>query len=93
MHSDVDFEEIPSVVPDERYVLLGYTHTIFGLDLIVKNLTMQGFECLSFQFISFGPDRMQPTVYIKKESLNNALQFLHDLDVMDFIITTKHHDQ
>jgi len=71
----------------------GYTHmlstpTIFAMDLVGKNLQMNGVDAVWFYSDPIeGMDELS-SLYVKTEQKENALSILTSLDLTDF--TTSH---
>ncbi len=71
----------------DGYILLLSTPNIFGMDLVAKNLQMNGIDAVCFY-----PDPVElrdgaSTLFVKAEQKEQASVMLASLDLIDFTIT------
>lgn len=90
---DFTLDEMPAPPPDESYALFGYAATMAEMDVVVKNLQINGVDAIAFYFPSFRTQTMNPTLYVKKEMLARAKEILSSLDLNDFLLPSHTHDR
>jgi len=79
----------PPKIPD-GFVHLLSTSTIFAMDLIGKNLNMNGVDALWTYSDMIDAEHELSILFVKVEQQENALSILTSLDLLDFTI---HHDK
>jgi hypothetical protein len=74
----------------KEYIFLLSTSTIFAMDLIGKNLQLNGIDA-QWNYPDVIDAETEPTkLFVKIEQQEQALSILTSLDIMDF---TTHHDK
>ncbi len=68
----------------DGYVFLLSTPTMFEMDLIGKNLHMNGVDALWFYPDTIDVPNELPSLFVKTEQKENALSILASLDLLDF---------
>lgn len=70
----------------EGYAFLLSTPTVFAMDLVGKNLQMNGIDALWFYPESIDNINEMPSLYVKSGQQEHANSILASLDLLDFAI-------
>lgn len=71
----------------EGYVFLGSASTIFELDVVSKNLQLNGFEIKSYYPDLFNQQEEHPSLFVRRDKKAEAEALLNVLELHDFITT------
>ncbi len=69
------------------FVYLLSTPTIFDMDMIGKNLQMNGIDVQWIYADTIDAEQVRSTMFVKKEQREQAQSIITSLDLLDFTIT------